>query len=308
MKLLHTSLLTSALCLLTADLCPLTSDSAAQAALLWGNSGAITNEKGTAVVSSKSDSSIGSFAQLIWAGPDEAADPFVRSDTGVSGDDAIVATVFSAEDFFSAPTPGIFPMRVLPLGSADSNKVYYVRVFNVPNPDYAEGTSAPAPLRATYFWQSATHTYMHNDLLDDHWNFAPDGGATLVRGMIASNDVPVWWLAQYDLTNDYDAAALGNQDDDAFTTDIEWLADTDPTDSNSYFRVKHITQDSSVTLHFDSSAERVYVLQGVTDLEGGVWTSVPGGGPRGGIGGTDSMQDTNDPPQGPFYRMNVELP
>jgi hypothetical protein len=279
-----------------------------ESALIWGNSGAITNERGTAVTSSRTDSAIGSFAQLIWAGPDETADPFVRSDTGVSGDDGVVATVFSAEDFFSAPVPGIFPMRVLALDAADSNKVYYVRVFNAPNPGYTEGSSAPAPLRATYLWQSETHAYAHNELLDDHWNFAPEGGQPLVRGMIASNDVPVWWLVHYDLTNDYDAAALGNQDEDAFTTDKEWIADTDPTNSNSYFRVTHITYESSVTLHFNSSAERVYVLQGVTDLEGGIWTNVPGGGPRGGIGGTDTMQDTNNPPQGPFYRMDVELP
>ncbi len=232
----------------------------------------------------------------------------MRSDTGVSDDDVVVATVFSAEDFFSAPIPGIFPMRMLALGPVDSNKVYYVRVFNAPNPNYAEGTNAPAPLRATYFWQSATHAYAHNELLDDQWNFAPEGGETLVRGMIASNDVPVWWLVHYDLTNDYDATALGNQDDDAFTTDKEWLADTDPTDSNSYLRVTNVTHGSPVRVHFDSSAERVYALQGVTDLADGVWTNVPGGGPRVGIGGTDSMRDTNEPPQGPFYRLEVQLP
>lgn len=297
MKLLYIILLTSALCSLTAE-----------SALLWGNSGAITNERGTAIASSKTDSTVGSFAQLIWAGPDETADAFVRSDTGVSGDDAVVATVFSAEDFFSAPLPGIFPMRVLALGAADSDKGYYVRVFNAPNPDYGEGIPAPAPLRATYFWQSTTHTYAHSELLDDQWNFAPAGGETLMRGMIASNDVPVWWLVQYSLTNDYDTAAAGDQDGDAFPTDGEWISNTDPTDSNSYFHVTEITHGSPVTVYFDSSAARVYVLQGASNLVEGIWTDVPGGGPRGGAGGADSMTDTNEPPQGPFYRMEVQMP
>lgn len=279
-----------------------------ESALLWGNSGAITNERGTAVASTETNSTIGTFAQLIWAGPDETADPFVRSNTGISGDDAVAATVFSAEDFFTAPVPGIFPMRVLALGAADSSKVYYVRVFNAPNPDYAEGLAAPAPLRATYFWQSETHAYAHNELLDDHWNFAPSGGQTLARGMIASNDVPVWWLVQYDLTNNYDAAAVGNQDVDPFTTDEEWIADTSPIDSNSWFRVTGVTYGPSATVHFDSSTGRLYTMQCVTHLPESGWTNVPGSGPRPGAGGADSMPDTNAAPAGSFYRMNVQLP
>ncbi|HNR94874.1 MAG TPA: hypothetical protein PKM67_09325 [Kiritimatiellia bacterium] len=278
-----------------------------EAALVWGNSGAITNERGVTVASSETDSGIGSFAQLIWAGANETADPFVRSDTGVSGDDAVVATVFSAEDFFSAPMPGIFPMRVA-LGAADSNKVYYVRVFNAPNPDYAAGIAASAPLHATYFWQSDTHAYAHNELLDDHWNFAPFGGQTLARGMIASNDVPVWWLVQYDLTNDYDAAAVGNQDIDPLTTDEEWIADTSPIDSSSCFRVTSVTYSPSAAVHFNSSTGRLYTMQCVTLLPESNWTNVPGCGPRPGAGGADSMPDTNAAPAGSFYRLSVQLP
>lgn len=282
---------------------------ASHAGLVWGNSGAITNERGVAVASSRTDGAVGAFAQLICAGPNETADAFVRSGTGLGGDDVVVATVFSAEDFFSAPAPGIFPMRVLALASADSNKVYYVRVFNVPNPDYAEGTSAPAPLRATYFWQSATHAYAHDELLDDHWNFAPAGGQTLVRGMIASNDVPVWWLVQYGLTNDYDAAAVGNQDSDAFSTDEEWVSDTDPTNASSVFRITAVSNLPPTRVYFLASSNRQYTLLAVSNLViGASWTNVPGAGPRAGTGGADSMTDTNRPPAGLFYRLEVGLP
>ena len=280
----------------------------ARAALVWGNSGAITNERGAAVASSRTDGAVGSFAQLIWAGPNETADAFVRSDTGLSGDDVVVATVFSAEDFFSAPAPGIFPMRVLPLTAADSNKVYYVRVFNAPNPDYAAGLGAPVPLRATYFWQSAPHTYEHDALLDDHWDIAPLGGQTLLRGMIASNDVPVWWLVNYQLTNDYDTAALGNQDGDAFTTDQEWIADTDPTNRNCFLRITGVEHTPPITVHFESSAARVYTMLRAANLSDDTWTNVPGLGSRPGAGGMDHMQDTNAPTQGSFYRLRVSLP
>lgn len=308
MKTRQITLPSSALCLLSSVLCLLSSANAAHAALLWGNNGAITNEEGTAVASSPTDSTIGSFAQLIWAGPDETADPFVRSDTGVSDDDTVVATVFSAEDFFAAPMAGIFPMRVLPLGSSDSNKVYYVRVFNAPNPDYAEGNSAPAPLRATYFWQSATHAYEHNELLDDHWNFAPAGGQTLVRGMIASNDVPVWWLVRYDLTNDYDAAALGNQDTDPVPTDEEWIADTIPTNGDSFFRLTWIERTNSMAIMFGSSTARVYSLENSEMLDGGYWMAVEGqANVTGDASGMTTLIDTNDAAM-KAYRVEVSLP
>jgi hypothetical protein len=286
----------------------LCSGAASNADLVWGNGGAITNERGAAVASSRTDCALGSFAQLIWAGPNETADAFVRSDTGLSGDDTVVATVFSAEDFFAAPAPGIFPMRVLALNAADSNKVYYVRVFNASNPDYSEGVSAPAPLRATYFWQSEPHAYQYSELLDDHWDFAPVGGRTLMRGMIASNDVPVWWLVEYRLTNDYDTAALGNQDGDAFPTDQEWIADTDPTDSNSCFRITDAEYGPPLTVHFESSAARLYNMLRATSLSDNDWTNVPGLALRPGVGGMDYMRDTNAPMQKSFYRLKVEIP
>lgn len=280
----------------------------ADSALVWGNSGAITNEQGTAVASSRTNGAVGSFAQLIWVGTNNTADAFVRSDTGTSGDDEVVATVFSAENFFAAPLPGIFPIRVLALTATDSNKVYFVRVFNAPNPDYTDGTYAPAPLHATYFWQSTPHAYQHNELLDDQWNFAPAGGQTLLRGMIASNNVPVWWLVKYKLTNDYDTAALGNQDGDAFSTDEEWIADTDPTDINSNFRITGVEQTPPLTVYFESSTARVYNMLRATNLSDNNWTNVPGLGWKPGAGGMDYVQDTNAPIQKSFYRLKVELP
>ena len=63
-----------------------------------------------------------------------------------------------------------------------------------------------------------------------------------------------------------------------------------------------------IAVSFASSTGRVYAMQGATNLIEGTWTNVPGGGPRSGVGGTDSMTDTNESPAGPFYRMEVQLP
>ncbi len=49
-------------------------------------------------------------------------------------------------------------------------------------------------------------------------------------------------------------------------------------------------------------------MQGRSNLLDGSWTNVPGAGPRMGVHGPDSMDDTNEPPRGPFYRLGVELP
>ena len=99
-----------------------------------------------------------------------------------------------------------------------------------------------------------------------------------------------------------------NTDGDRASDYEEMIADTDGTNSNSYFHVTSITHDSPVSVYFDSSAGRVYAMQGATNLVEGAWTNVPGAGPRAGVGAADSMTDTNEPPAGPFYRMKVQLP
>jgi len=48
--------------------------------------------------------------------------------------------------------------------------------------------------------------------------------------------------------------------------------------------------------------------EGLTHCVNGCITNVPGAGPRKGVHGSDSMQDTNQPPKGPFYRLEVENP
>ena len=46
-----------------------------------------------------------------------------------------------------------------------------------------------------------------------------------------------------------------------------------------------------------------YTMKGCSNLVDGAWPNVPGAGPRKGVHGADSMDDTNQPPRGPFYRL-----
>lgn len=102
--------------------------------------------------------------------------------------------------------------------------------------------------------------------------------------------------------------ATGNLDGDPYSNAEEYIADTDPTDSNDYFRIAGISAPSPITVTFEASSNRLYTMYACSNLLSGLWTNVPGAGPRKGGGGGDSMQDTNVPSKGPFYRLAVGLP
>lgn len=150
---------------------------AAHADLFWYNNFAVLDENGDPVTASETDHTVGYFAQLIFAGA--SPDAFVASGNGTSGDDAVIETMFSGQNDFLY-VDGFFPIQAVAavLGSG-GNGDYYVRVFNAPNPDFYDGTSAEIPASATHYWQSDVHTYTHSDTLPDTWDFAPSGGQTL---------------------------------------------------------------------------------------------------------------------------------
>ena len=102
--------------------------------------------------------------------------------------------------------------------------------------------------------------------------------------------------------------ALGNPDKDPHNNLQEFIADTDPTDSNDYFCVSSMSNLPPMTVYFESSDNRLYSMIGCSNLVDGSWTNVYGTGPRVGVGGADAMQDTNVPVQGPYYRLEVKLP
>lgn len=128
----------------------------------------------------------------------------------------------------------------------------------------------------------------------------------------ATNSTSIPWLRRF-YTNELDWTALATRaeqdtDGDGMLGWQEYVADTDPTDSNSVFRVVAVTNHPPITIYFESSAERSYKLLGRTNLLTGSWVPVSGAGPRSGVGGADAFQDNNNPAEGPFYRLQVEVP
>jgi hypothetical protein len=97
-----------------------------------------------------------------------------------------------------------------------------------------------------------------------------------------------------------------NADNDPHNNGQEYIADTDPTNAASYFHVTAVSNLPPWTVHFLTSSNRQYTLNGCSNLVDAVWTNVPGQGPRMGSGGSDQMTDTNSAPRR-FYRLKVAI-
>jgi len=200
-----------------------------------------------------------------------------------------VSTATAAEHGAISPSGSVYVADGGSVHFTVSPDVYY-RVADVAT----NGVSVGAV--TVFVWSSVTAAG------SIHATFAPD---------LAALGTPHWWLAGHGLTNGgltFDQAEVSNPDRDPFATDKEYLADTDPTDPASHFCIRAISNNSAVMLYFNSSSNRLYTMIAASNLLDDSWTNVPGAGPRKGVGGADSMQDTNAPSRRTFYRLSVELP
>ncbi len=129
---------------------------------------------------------------------------------------------------------------------------------------------------------------------------------------VSQGGVPVDWYARHGLSpgegEDWSDLDARDEMGKGMTLRDEYIADTDPTDANDIFRCVGITGSEGIVIHFNSSTSRVYSLHALLDLLDGDWSDVPETGPRYGVGGADSMADTNEPPVGVYYRMGVNVP
>lgn len=109
-----------------------------------------------------------------------------------------------------------------------------------------------------------------------------------------TNAVPRWWLGDFGVTNNWDAASLSDDDGDGAAAWEEYGADTSPTNEDSCLDVA-LTQAPSnvqeIVISWVSSSNRVYVLQCATNAVFPlVWQDVAGFAPTNGTGGEISCQ------------------
>ena len=149
----------------------------ASSSLMWGSTGfLVRDDLNNALPGSVNDGTVGAWAQLLYAGANGVADEFLASGFGTSVDDVVVDTSYSWNGSFIGASAGKFSYQTA--GTSDIlNGNYYVRVYNVPNPDYGLGNAATIPVAATHYYESSLHSYTYTSVADapDQWSFT--GGA-----------------------------------------------------------------------------------------------------------------------------------
>ncbi|MBU0677154.1 MAG: thrombospondin type 3 repeat-containing protein [Verrucomicrobia bacterium] len=100
---------------------------------------------------------------------------------------------------------------------------------------------------------------------------------------------------------------LADSDGDGFTDGDEQIADTNPHNSNDYFRITHVEETNSFAVTFSCTNSRSYSLQSAASMVDGSWLMVAGQtNIAGHTGGTMSLVDTNDTRR-TWYRVGVAV-
>lgn len=187
------------------------------------------------------------------------------------------------------------------------------------------GNGAVAPSNG---WQAGGSNLLLTATPAGYWSFGAWGGdtggcsfaantmtAAMTRArslsaafaaILATNQTPQWWLAQYGLTNGgagFDTAALADQDGDGMPAWQEYVADTDPTNRASVLRI--LGCGPGAVTFTPASTGRSYAIMSVTNLPDTNWLPIAVFQP--GTGAVMTLTDTNTLPRR-FDRIGVRLP
>lgn len=143
-----------------------------------------------------------------------------------------------------------------------------------------------------------------------------DGGkaltANIVEDVTTNTATPHWWLAQYGITNNLDAAAEEDPDGDRIRTADEYIMNTDPFNPDAYLRVLALmgagpTNSRLDVLSWPAAPNRVYDVESA-DTAIAPWGPVPG--LTGLVSETGTITVTNDIGASTrrAYRIRVRLP
>ena len=123
----------------------------------------------------------------------------------------------------------------------------------------------------------------------------------------SNNDgIPDGWTWGYGLNPADPNVGNGNPDQDPHTTLQEWVADTNPTNALSYFRLLSIRTNAVNHISFLSSSNREYTLFHTPQIPA-TWSIVPGQSDIRGDGGIDTLSHAPVGPTG-FYKIGVAVP
>lgn len=131
----------------------------------------------------QTDSSIGCFVQLIWAGADNTIDSAIASGTGVTDDDVVEATTWVGGNIIGGASGRYTYSTTV---TADDPGYYYIRFWTAPSANYASGL---VPTSTTNFYGNTalwSNPGTEPPGATDIFNNIPNGGvsATLTASAI----------------------------------------------------------------------------------------------------------------------------
>ncbi|MFH0878816.1 MAG: hypothetical protein V2A34_03805 [Lentisphaerota bacterium] len=159
---------------------------------------------------------------------------------------------------------------ILPSGvvsvSNGNDQVFVITATNLYR--IQEVTTNTVPVPAVFDNDSVTYTHTWQNVQADG-QFAAAFTAQLATNTPVA--VPKPWLAQYyPATNDYENAALGDTDGDRMEAWREYVANTDPTNSDSVLTLRDLVPEpgSSVAITVATEPSRIYTIYFADQLAG----------------------------------------
>ena len=215
-------------------------------------------------------------------------------------------------------------------GGSDADYVAFGRALGWPTNKWVDVHGAGAQRSdpktgPPYSFPAIIYYVTNNSVVYKGYSFGPQGDAVrsfnfvrLVRaGNYSSVDhvgdgIPDGWRRQYfggsGTTTNATSCAGSDPDHDGASNYNEYIADTNPTNGFSYFKIQSIASTPGVLISFPASSNRNYTLYSRTNLTSGTWTSVSGANNISGTGGTLTFTNPQPSARQTYFRIGVQVP
>ena len=273
--------------------------------MTWSN--ALTGNGGTLSASSSWQVSgillgVGANLVTVWG----------TNASGTLASDSVIITrgaaTVPAAEFTATPTNGGAPLAVTFIDTSAGGITNRFWSFG----DGASTNTSAAQVMHTYRFPGTNTVRL---IVSGPYGFSTNTQDDLIIAVSLStlgDGIPDWWRAQHfggsGTTTNAASCATCDPDIDGADNYGEYIADTDPTNALSCFRIESLIQSCGVAVLFLSSPNRTYTLYARTNLSLGAWSLDPSQVNVVGNGGILTLTNSAPGSLQRFFRLGVQLP